>query len=244
MIFCLSQPSLSAKDARAMLAALQQAAQEGGHEAQAIRLEGDGTGLADALRHARDAGARHIRVQPLGFPMAAGLLAWLPGAIAHWQATEGAGTQVWLGDPPAADAILPAMIAAALADPVPRAAADTKPSLGKPGWQYLPDHDTHILVCTGPRCAFRGGAPLLARLKSRLAEEGLSDRCLTTSTGCLFPCNQGPLVALYPRNQWYLIPDEDALHALVHEVIGKGGDLPHLRLAMRPARKAERKKAS
>jgi (2Fe-2S) ferredoxin len=237
VIFCLSQPSLSAKATREMLASLCQAGSAVGCPVQAIRLEGDWPGLPDALRAARDAGARTVRVQPLGFPMAASILAWLPGAVAHWQAGEGAGVQVWLGDPPEAGAILPVMVAAALAGPDARPADIARPSLGKPGWQHLPDHDTHILVCTGPRCAFRGAGTLTARLKAMLAEKGLSDRCLTTTTGCLFPCNQGPLLALYPRNQWFVIPDEDALRAIVCEVIGKGGDLPHLRLDRRPARK-------
>jgi (2Fe-2S) ferredoxin len=237
IIFCLSQPSLSSKGAQDMLSALLQATKGMDCPVQAIRLEGEGAGLADALRTAQTAGAKSVRVQPIGFPMAANLMVWLPGAVAHWQASQGAGTHVWLAAPPAPDAILPAMIAAALAGPAPRPARDAKPSLGKPGWQYVPDHDTHILICTGPRCAFRGAGTLLSHLKEMLAGAGLSDRCLTTATGCLFPCNQGPLVALYPRNDWYLIPDEDALRGLVCDVIGKGGDLPHLRLAQRPARR-------
>jgi (2Fe-2S) ferredoxin len=234
IIFCLSQPSLSAKDASTALAALRLAASRQDCPFQAIRLEGAGASLVDALRTAQRSGARAVRVQPVGFPIAANILAWLPGALAHWQQSEASAMQVWLGGQPEPAAILPAMVDACLDCEAPARAA--KPSLGKPGWQYLPDHDTHILVCTGPRCAFRGAGTLTARLKALLAEAGLSDRCLTTTTGCLYPCNQGPLVAIYPRNHWYVLPDEEALRALVHEVIGKAGDLPQYRLAERPRR--------
>lgn len=236
LILCLSQPSLSAADEARYLAALRHAGAEGfGGPVTAIRLEGGGTDLVTALRAARDGGATRVRVQPVGFPMAANILAWLPGAVAHFAQTQAQGMVIDLADAPAGPEAAAGLVASALQAPA-RDAALAKPSLGKPGWQFVPDHDTHILVCTGPRCAFRGGGTLLVRLKAMLTEQGLSDRCLTTSTGCLFPCNQGPVLALYPRNLWFAIPDETALRALVREVIGKGGDLPHLRLAQRPAR--------
>lgn len=233
LILCLSQPSLSARQEAALLEMLRESARDIDCPVQAIRLEGNGLGLPDALRHARDMGAQAIRVQPVGLPMAANMLAWLPGAVAHWQEHEGAGVAVMLADPPAPEAILPQMVSAALAA---EAKPDTRttPSLGKPGWQYLPDHDTHVFVCTGPRCAFRGAGTLVARLKAKLAAAGLSGRCLTTSTGCIYPCNQGPVIALYPQNAWYRVPDEAALDRIVTDVIGAGQDAPDLRLQERP----------
>lgn len=233
LILCLSQPSLSAADEARYLAALRDAGGAAfGGPVTAIRLEGGGTDLVTALRTVRDSGAMRVRVQPVGFPMAANIMAWLPGAVAHFAHTEAQGMAIDLADVPDPALAAGGLIANALQSGV-RDGGLAKPSLGKPGWQFVPDHDIHILVCTGPRCAFRGGGTLLARLKAMLTEQGLSDRCLTTTTGCLFPCNQGPVLALYPRNLWFAIPDEDALRALVCEVIGKGGDLPHLRLAQR-----------
>ena len=239
VILCFSQPSLAAREASALLAAMQTAGAAFGCPVQAIRLEGEGPGLGDALRTARDSGARTVQVQPVGFPTAANIMAWLPGAIAFWQENEGADIEVVLGEPPRPDALLPAVIDIARNGPAPQPASTFRPSLGKPGWQYLPRHDTHILVCTGPRCAFRGSGTLLSRLKARLGETGLSGRCLVTSTGCLFPCNQGPLIALYPRNAWYIVPDEHALGRIVEDVIGAGGEASDLRLAERPACRRE-----
>jgi len=234
IIFCISQPSLSARDERTLLNDLREAASAADCPVQAIRLEGAGPSLSDALSTARDLGARRVMVQPIAFPMAANLMAWLPGAISYWQSTEGPDVRVWLGESPDSAEVLPALIRSALERSSLPDDHPVGPSLGKRGWQYLPDHDTHILVCTGPRCAFRGAGTLSARLKDMLAQEGLSDRCLTTTTGCLFPCNQGPLVVLYPRNHWYIVPDELALHRLVVEAIAKGDDVSDLRLATRP----------
>ncbi|NHB78463.1 (2Fe-2S) ferredoxin domain-containing protein [Rhodobacter calidifons] len=234
IILCLSQPSLSSRDEARMLAAVHRAARSvWSPPVTVVRLEGTGPGLACALRAARDGGARHVRVVPTGFPMAANIRAWLPGAVAHFATTEGAAVRIELAEPPEPEDAAEVLVALS---PTARTqdARDLTASLGKPGWQFLPDFDIHLLVCTGPRCAFRGAGPLLARLKARLAAAGLSDRCLTTSTGCLYPCNQGPLVALYPQGAWYRIPDEAALDRLVTEVIGRGSDLPDLRLAERP----------
>ncbi|MBQ1203386.1 MAG: (2Fe-2S) ferredoxin domain-containing protein, partial [Loktanella sp.] len=90
------------------------------------------------------------------------------------------------------------------------------------------------LFCTGPRCAFRGAAPLLGALKAQLAAAGIADRCLTTSTGCLYPCNQGPVIAVYPRGDWFHVPDDIALHRIVRDVLVAGGDAPDLRLTEKP----------
>ena len=141
--------------------------------------------------------------------------------------------RIELAEPPEPEDAAEALVALTTAVRTQDALKAT-PSLGKPGWQFLPDFDTHILVCTGPRCAFRGAGTLQARLKILLAEAGLSDRCLTTTTGCLYPCNQGPLIALYPGGDWFRIPDEAALTRIVTEVIAAGGDAPDLRLAERP----------
>jgi len=241
VLYCLSQPSLSATAARELLAAVAPAAVQAGVTCPvtAIRLEGEGPGLAQALDRAHAGGARRLLVQPLGLPMAANILAWLPGAVAHWQAQAGAGVEVLLGAPPGPGAVLPALVSAC-AGTARLPAAAIAPSLGKPGWQYPPDHDTHILVCTGPRCAFRGAGTLAQRLKARLAGAGLAKRCLTTSTGCIFPCNQGPVIALYPRGEWYRVPDEAALARIVEVAIGAGRRLPELLLETRPQPRATR----
>lgn len=234
LILCVSQPSLSARDEGRLLAALHRAGRSVlAGPVTALRLEGPGPGLAAALRQARDGGARRVRVQPVGFPIAANILAWLPGAVAHFAATEAGDMAVHLADPPEPEEVAMAL-APLLAGCRSRDARMLRPALGKPGWQYLPDFDTHILVCTGPRCAFLGAGTLQARLKTRLAETGLAGRCLVTATGCLFPCNQGPVLAVYPRGLWFRVPDEAALDRILSDVVAAGGHAPDLALSERP----------
>lgn len=191
-----------------------------------IRLEETGPSLINALDEMRSEGHRAIRVQPFGFPFPESLMTWLPGVMADWRARgKNADTELVLGldasrDPDA----LASQARAALSHPVPaKSVASVKPSLGKPGWNLPPDFDFHLLVCTGPRCAIHGAASFTHMLKEELAAAGLSDRCLTTRTGCIYPCNKGPVLALYPQGDWYRLPDLTATRRFVREVLVEGG---------------------
>lgn len=198
--------------------------------ARLVRLEGTGPSLIDALDAMRAAGHARIRVQPLGLPFPEGLAAWLPGVLAHWRGRgENADTALTLGPDPARDEGAVAALAAAALAGEARDAATARPSLGKPGWNDPPDFDVHLLVCTGPRCAVHGAGTLVRRLKDECAAAGVSDRCLIARTGCLYPCNRGPLVVLYPHGRWHRLPDDDAVRAFVRRVLVEGGDLPEHR---------------
>ena len=105
---------------------------------------------------------------------------------------------------------------------------DVRPALGKPGWTDPPDFDFHLLVCTGPRCQMRDASSLSHILKAECAEAGIAKRCLTTTTGCIFPCNKGPVVAVYPQGDWFHVPDRTAARRLVREVLCEGFTLPDL----------------
>jgi (2Fe-2S) ferredoxin len=121
-----------------------------------------------------------------------------------------------------------AMANAASAEPVD----GIKPSLGKPGWQNPPAFKHHILVCTGPRCHFRDAANLKLALAESLTAAGLSSDCLTATTGCLYPCNQGPMLAVYPRGEWYRLETRPEVDRFVDGVIGKGVTQPDLLIHM------------
>ncbi|PJE27087.1 hypothetical protein CVM39_17365 [Pseudooceanicola antarcticus] len=192
-----------------------------------IRLEEAGPGLLAALDEMREDGAQDIRVQPIGLPFSESLQSWLPGVLAHWQGEpSNSEIQLSLGPEPArAEAASAIMLAQAL-EMKPRPLEGVRPALGKPGWQDPPDFDFHLLVCTGPRCHMRDAASLTHVLKAECAEAGISKRCLTTSTGCIFPCNRGPVVAVYPQGHWFHIPDRAAARRLVREVLCEGGTLP------------------
>jgi (2Fe-2S) ferredoxin len=74
------------------------------------------------------------------------------------------------------------------------------------GWSVLPKHDYHILTCRGPRCTALGAGECWARLAQSLNDHGLrgnDERVLVTQTGCLYPCNHGPVMVVYPAGVWY-----------------------------------------
>ncbi|MEM9430082.1 MAG: (2Fe-2S) ferredoxin domain-containing protein [Pseudomonadota bacterium] len=197
-----------------------------------IRLEGTGPSLIDALSEMRAEGHRRIRVQPLGVPFPEGLMAWLPGVMADWR-MRGENVDTWLelGPDPATDGeALAAFASATLKNAQPATSIEgVRPRLGKPGWSDPPDFEFHLLVCTGPRCAIHGAASFTLLLKDELKAAGVHDRCLTTRTGCIYPCNRGPVLALYPHGSWYRLPDLKATRRFVREVLIEGGTAEDLR---------------
>lgn len=228
ILFVISAPNLSNR----RLAQLQQdTAVASPLPSSLIRLEGAGDGLPTALDTFAAEGHTNLLVQPLGLPMSEALLVWLAGALAHWQRHAApAGVNVALGEDVGSSAEhLEAVVHAALQRaPSARDVATCKPSLGKPGWQDPPDFTHHLLVCTGPRCHFRDAASLIQHLKAETVRQGVADKCLTAQTGCLYPCNEGPMVAVYPRGEWYRLPDAESVVRFVGSVIVQQSTVPDL----------------
>jgi len=238
ILFLISQQNLSAKRQRLLTDGLGAAVDL---PSRLIRLEGVGTHLGEALDAMRDEGFTDILVQPLGLPFSESLAAWVPGVLAHWLGEQdpGKGLVLRFAADQSGDSGVVAVVAAQtmanalVAEPVDPARA----SLGKPGWQNPPPFEHHILVCTGPRCHFRGARSLRTALAEELARQNLASRCLIAQTGCLYPCNQGPMLALYPAGEWYQLIEEADVERFVTEVIGQGASLPEFiihRVAPRP----------
>jgi (2Fe-2S) ferredoxin len=76
--------------------------------------------------------------------------------------------------------------------------------LTSPAWDALPQFQRHVLICRGPRCTAKGSADTAQAIADRLKRSGSGeDRILITQTGCLYPCNHGPVVAVYPDQDWW-----------------------------------------
>lgn len=196
-----------------------------------IRIDGDGPGLPQSLLDLCVAGHRTILVQPLGLPFPEALSVWLSGAVSHWQEHEAPeGVSVSIGDDVTSSSagVRALMSIVEASTELARPASDAKPALGKPGWQDPPDFTHHLLVCTGARCHFRDAASLQSHLKGEIARQGISDKCLTARTGCLYPCNQGPMVAVYPLGEWYRLPDAESVARFVGDVLVDGKTVPDL----------------
>lgn len=221
-LYLISQSYVSGRNLRDVMDGLC-AATDGA--ARAVRLEQDGASMWQALSAMRADGASDITLRPVGLPFSQSLMSWLPGAAGDWLARgENAGVQLWLADDTASDADVLSTIARS---PVGRRAILPKPqgSLGK-GWDEPPAYKYHILVCTGPRCHLRDAPDLLGLLKAEINRLQLGQDCLVASTGCLFPCNAGPVVVLYPRGQWFQLPDAHAVRAFADTVLYRNRPLP------------------
>ncbi|PID52934.1 MAG: hypothetical protein CSB46_11095 [Micrococcales bacterium] len=76
-------------------------------------------------------------------------------------------------------------------------------SLTSPTWEQVPAVRHHVLVCRGPRCSAKGSSGMLASLGAELHERDMLDsEVLVTQTGCLYPCNRAPVVAIQPEMEW------------------------------------------
>jgi len=83
----------------------------------------------------------------------------------------------------------------------------------------------HILVCASFRtsgdpkgvCYKKGAADHLAYIESEINDRGLD--VTISSTGCLKQCNSGPIVVVYPEDQWYgKVDSEEAIDAILDAV--------------------------
>jgi len=77
-------------------------------------------------------------------------------------------------------------------------------------------HLHRIGVCCGAGCMTSGSAAVLESIQAKLKENGLDANYEVRPTGCMGPCNQGPLVKLMPEDRIYQHMDP----ALAADVIG------------------------
>ncbi|MDO5628977.1 MAG: (2Fe-2S) ferredoxin domain-containing protein [Mobilicoccus sp.] len=139
---------------------------------------------------------------------------WLRRVAGHWLRRSGhAGTPaISIADP--VRVTLPVDLDT-VADLITRSAAGptrrvtgTEAELRCPTWEEPPEHRHHVLVCRGPRCSAQGGADVAAALGDLIDE--VAHSTLITQTGCLYPCNQAPVVRVHPSGRWFsrLTPDQ------------------------------------
>lgn len=177
--------------------------------------------LPRVLQQCRAAGARRILVVPVFVPVDRTLREWLPKVLRRWfKKYHIHDTEVVLAPPLGDHPALAAAVAAAVADA--EGGADVR--VGAPvrdradQWLEIPPYRYHALLCAGPRCATLGSLDLWAHLHRRLDERDLSERpggVLSVHTGCLFPCNLGPMMVVHPDNCWYGALDERAIDQIV-----------------------------
>ncbi|QIK73657.1 (2Fe-2S) ferredoxin domain-containing protein [Propioniciclava coleopterorum] len=158
-------------------------------------LEGDGPGLASVLS---------------GFDGPVGLVGVAAGegpAPLSWLRRV-AGD--WLRGSPGAPAVLVWPAAVRPRDGRPGAdARGWRPVTGREAplrseaWEGLPGFRHHLLLCAGVRCKAQGSDAVAAAVADELTARGAHDHdVLVTRTLCQFPCNNAPVVSIYPDNVW------------------------------------------
>ncbi|TSD62477.1 (2Fe-2S) ferredoxin domain-containing protein [Aeromicrobium piscarium] len=138
--------------------------------------------LVDELSRLADDGVAHVRLVRLPAAGAAPARSWLRRVAAHW-VREHPGVRV---------------------EVVASAVTGREAPLRSSAWEDVPGFRHHLLVCRGPRCSASGAATTAEALSTALHERELGDEdVLVTQTGCLFPCNHAPVVAVHPDDTWY-----------------------------------------
>jgi (2Fe-2S) ferredoxin len=203
--------------------------------------------LPAALQRCVDAGAERILVAAVFVPMDRSLRIWLPYILRRCRRRrqgphpgrvsgandpgrdehQGCAVEVVLagaiGDRPGlGQAVLDLLAAGEGAPPL---GAGTPGEYGNPGWSVIPPYRYQAFFCTGPRCTTRGAGDLLQHLRDRLAEHRLAsgaNRVHLVRTGCLYPCNLGPVMTVYPDGVWYCSITERAVERIVQEHFAGG----------------------
>lgn len=91
-------------------------------------------------------------------------------------------------------------------------------------WADIPHCRQHLLVCRGPRCSAQGAAAIATVISQELERRGLTDDdILVSHTGCLYPCNVAPVLAIQPDMCWHGSVTEETVRALIQGLSDRSG---------------------
>lgn len=183
------------------------------------------------LRALAERGARRILIAPVFVPLDRSLGEWLPKIVRRSLKKQHLDqVQVLLAGALGAHPATTAAVVRAVADA--EGGPDVRQSAPRDvanQWLKPPAHAYHAFVCEGPRCATLGSHELFVHLRQRLATRGLAaagneagQGVMTVRTSCLYPCNLGPLMVVYPDECWYGALNEAVIDRIVDEHFGAG----------------------
>ena len=81
---------------------------------------------------------------------------------------------------------------------------------------------SHILVCAGAGCISSGGHAMRDALRGELKKRGLDEEIKIVETGCIGPCDLGPVLLVHPDGTFYQRVTALDVPALVEEHFLKG----------------------
>jgi len=86
----------------------------------------------------------------------------------------------------------------------------------------MPRYRAHVLVCAGAGCVSSGCQATKNALVDRIDALGLTDEIRVLETGCMGPCDMGPIVVVYPEGVFYRKVAPEAAERIVDEHLLKG----------------------
>lgn len=81
---------------------------------------------------------------------------------------------------------------------------------------------SHVLVCGGTPCLLGGCRGVKDALIAEIDRQGLAEEIKVVETGCLGPCDRGPIVVVYPEGVTYARVGVGDVPAIVAEHLLKG----------------------
>lgn len=202
---------------------------------------------APSLPEALDACAAsepdRILVVPVFMPDDRNLSNWLAKIVRRWMRKhEGLSVEIALADALGDQPALGDAVTQVVADAEDKEKLATDPRqtrFGDADWSLIPTHKAHVLTCRGPRCTTLGSGRLWNHLAERLHDEGLETSILVTQTGCLYSCNLGPVMTVYPEGVWYCGLTPEAIDLIIDKHF-QGGQVAE-EYARRPAPYAQQR---
>jgi len=79
-----------------------------------------------------------------------------------------------------------------------------------------------VLVCSGTACVSSGSTEVKESLARALADSDLSSEVRILETGCMGPCELGPVMMVYPEGTFYVKVSPDDVQEIVQEHFLKG----------------------
>ncbi len=90
---------------------------------------------------------------------------------------------------------------------------------------------SHVLVCGGSPCVAAGCRAVRDEIERMVKEQGLDREVRVIETGCLGPCDLGPIVVVYPEGTVYSHVTTGAAREIVSEHLVKGRPVKRLQYA-------------
>ncbi|NLW08952.1 MAG: NADH-quinone oxidoreductase subunit NuoF [Firmicutes bacterium] len=80
----------------------------------------------------------------------------------------------------------------------------------------------HVLVCAGTPCMLKGAGAVKDALCREMERAGLQEEIRVVETGCLGPCDDGPVIVVYPEGVMYSKLKPEDMSRIVQQHLLKG----------------------